>query len=167
MTKVKFGFIFWSSHSQWAGPDLAGVLLSVIAGQAVSRGSTLAAAVAAAAAVTVGRGGNGLLQLRNRGIGYTVSLFTYKVKETFTNTSMLLDRKVFYADMPFSCFKKSYICWLRTQSKNWPLAACSLCCLTEGGGYRTSCSLQVHHMTTPSGNFWGGKMKPAQKWEKL
>lgn len=38
------------SHSQRAGPDLPGVLLCVIAVQAVSRGATLTAAVATGAA---------------------------------------------------------------------------------------------------------------------
>lgn len=42
------------SHSQRAGPDLPGVLLCVVAVQAVSRGATLSAAVATGAAVAVG-----------------------------------------------------------------------------------------------------------------
>lgn len=62
--------------SQRAGSGLPAVLVSVVAGQAVSRGSTSAAAAvaaaAAAAAVTVGW----LLQLGNRGVDHAVSLFT-------------------------------------------------------------------------------------------
>lgn len=44
---------FNSSHSQRAWPDLPGVLLRVVAVQAVSRGATLTA-VATGAAVAVG-----------------------------------------------------------------------------------------------------------------
>lgn len=64
-----------SSHSQRAGPHLPGVRLCVIAVQAVSRGATLTAAVAAGAAVAVG-----WRQLRNCCIGQAVPLFTYKDK---------------------------------------------------------------------------------------
>lgn len=69
------------AHSQGAGPDLPALLLAVIAGQAVSRGSTLTAAVATAAAVTVGRGGDTLLQLGNCGVDYAVPLVAYESKD--------------------------------------------------------------------------------------
>lgn len=81
-----FRFLFYRdcknrAHSQRAGPDLPAVLLAVIAGQAVSRGSTLTAAVATAAAVTVGRGGYTLLQLGNCGVDYAVPLVAYESKD--------------------------------------------------------------------------------------
>lgn len=73
--------------SQWAGSDLPAVLLSVVAGQAVSRGSIVAAGAAtatAAAAVTVCRGGQWLLCVSSWGVANTVPLFTYKNKAGFT-----------------------------------------------------------------------------------
>lgn len=102
----------FSSYSQRAGPDLPGVLISVVAGQAVSWSSTLAAAVATAAAVTVGR----LLQLRNCGISYTVPLFTYmnnekKLFSVFSQRNVLFfpTNIHFYMDMPL-CVLKLYMC---------------------------------------------------------
>lgn len=88
------------AHSQWAGPDLPAVLLAVIAGQAVSRGSTLTAAVATAAAVTVGRGGYTLLQLGNCGVDYTVPLVAYESKDRRYWSAICLHRHMMWNNHP-------------------------------------------------------------------
>lgn len=94
----------FSSYSQRAGPDLPGVLISVVAGQAVSWSSTLAAAVATAAAVTVGR----LLQLRNCGISYTVPLFTYMNNER--NSLVFSAKEMFFFSPQISTFIWTCLC---------------------------------------------------------